>query len=132
MQFTAKEICTLLNGTLEGKPDVVVNKLAKIEEAGEGSLAFLSNPKYESFLYTTNASVVIVNDDLTLDKPIQSTLIRVPSAYSSFSVLLEMYNTLKLNKSGIEQPSFIHPDAKIRKECLHRCICLYRCRRFCC
>lgn len=115
MQFTAKEVCTLLNGTLEGNPDVVVNKLAKIEDAEKGSLAFLANPKYESFLYTTQASVVIVNEDLNLEDSVSSTLIRVPSAYSSFSVLLEMYNTIKLNKSGIEQPSFIHPDAKIGK-----------------
>lgn len=115
MQFTAKEVCTLLNGTLEGSPDVIVNKLAKIEEAEEGCLAFLANPKYESFLYTTRASVVIVNEDLEINEPVHPTIIRVPSAYSSFSVLLEMYNTIKLNKSGIEQPSFIHPEASIGK-----------------
>jgi UDP-3-O-[3-hydroxymyristoyl] glucosamine N-acyltransferase len=113
MQFTANEICLLINGTLEGKPDSVVSGLAKIEDAQQGALSFLANPKYEPFLYTTNASVVIINDALVLDKPVTATLIRVPDAYSAFSILLEKYNTLKLNKVGIEQPSFIHPSATI-------------------
>lgn len=116
MQFTAKEVSTLLQGTIEGDPDVVVFKLAKIEEAEQGCLSFLANPKYESFLYTTNASVVIVNGDLEITEPVKPTLIRVENAYSSFSVLLEMYNTIKLNKTGIEQPSFIHPDAKVAED----------------
>ncbi|WP_442794226.1 UDP-3-O-(3-hydroxymyristoyl)glucosamine N-acyltransferase [Pelobium manganitolerans] len=115
MQFTANEICLLLNGTLEGNADVKVFQLAKIEEATEGALSFLANPKYEPFLYTTDASVVIVNNDLVLEKPVKPTLIRVDNAYSSFSVLLEKYNSLKLHKSGIEQPSFIDPSAKIGK-----------------
>ena len=116
MQFTAKEISLLLNGSLEGNPEVKVFKLAKIEEAQEGSLSFLANPKYESFLYTTAASVVIVNEDLLIEKPITPTIIRVKDAYSSFSVLLEKYNSIKLHKIGIEQPSFIHPEAKIGKD----------------
>ncbi len=116
MQFTAKEVSTLLNGTLEGNPDAIIFQLAKIEEAVEGGLSFLANPKYESFLYSTNASVVIVNEDLELTQPVKPTLIRVKNAYSSFSVLLEMYNTIRLNKEGIEQPSFIHPEAKIGKD----------------
>ena len=116
MQFTAKEISLLLNGSLEGNPEVKVFQLAKIEEAQEGSLSFLANPKYESFLYTTAASVVIVNEDLLIEKPITPTIIRVKDAYSSFSVLLEKYNSIKLHKIGIEQPSFIHPEAKIGKD----------------
>jgi UDP-3-O-[3-hydroxymyristoyl] glucosamine N-acyltransferase len=116
MQFTAKEISLLLNGSLEGNPDVKVNQLAKIEEAQEGSLSFLANPKYESFLYTTQASVVIVNEDLLIDKPVTPTIIRVKNAYSSFSILLEKYNSIKLHKQGIEQPSFIHPEATIGKD----------------
>jgi UDP-3-O-[3-hydroxymyristoyl] glucosamine N-acyltransferase len=115
MQFTAHELSLLLNGTVEGDPGVTVNQLAKIEEAAEGSLSFLANPKYEPYLYTTEASVVIVNSDLVLSAPVKATLIRVENAYSSFSLLLERYNTLKLNKTGIEQPSFIHPSAKIGK-----------------
>jgi UDP-3-O-[3-hydroxymyristoyl] glucosamine N-acyltransferase len=113
MQFTAQEIAFLLNGTVEGDPLVPVNQLAKIEEAGAGALSFLANPKYEQYLYSTNASIVIVNNDLELAEPVKATLIRVKNAYSAFSVLLEKYNTIKLNKSGIEQPCFIHPSAQI-------------------
>lgn len=113
MQFSAQEIAFILNGTVEGDPLVSVNQLAKIEEATNGSLSFLANPKYEQYLYTTNASIVIVNNDLTLAEPVKSTLIRVENAYSAFSILLEKYNTIKLHKTGIEQPCFIHPTAKL-------------------
>ncbi len=113
MRFTAHEISTLINGKLEGNPDVAVFQLAKIEEAQKGSISFLANPKYESFLYTTNASVVIINNDLVLDREVPNTIIRVEDPYSAFSILLEKYNTSQLDKIGIEQPSFIHPSAKI-------------------
>ncbi len=116
MQFTANEICLLLNGSLEGDPEVKVFRLAKIEEAEKGALSFLANPKYESFLYNTSASVVIVNEGFIPDGPIKPTIIRVKDAYSSFSVLLEKYNSVRLNKSGIEQPSFIDPSATIGKD----------------
>lgn len=116
MQFTANEISFLLNGSVEGNPNVKVFQLSKIEEAQEGALSFLANPKYEAFLYTTQASVVIINQDLLLDKPVSATLIRVKDAYSSFSIILEKYNSIKLAKSGIENPCFIHPDAKIGKD----------------
>ena len=117
MQFTAHEISLLLNGTVEGDPQVTVNRLAKIEEASTGSISFLANPKYEQYLYTTSASVVLVNNDFTATEPVKSTLIRVENAYSAITVLLERYNTIKLNKSGIEQPSFIHPTAKVGDDC---------------
>ncbi len=113
MQFTAYQIKTLLDGTIEGDPDVVVNQLAKIEEAQTGSLSFLANPRYEHYLYTTNASIVVVNEDYTLTQPVKATLIRVKDAYSSFSILLEKYNSIKLDKKGIEEPSFVHSEAKI-------------------
>jgi UDP-3-O-[3-hydroxymyristoyl] glucosamine N-acyltransferase len=115
MQFTAQEISLLLEGTVDGDPNVLVNQLAKIEEAESGSLSFLANPKYEQFLYSTGASVVIVNKDLILTDTTSATLVRVDNAYSAFTVLLEKYNTIKLNKTGIEEPSFIHPSAKIGK-----------------
>jgi UDP-3-O-[3-hydroxymyristoyl] glucosamine N-acyltransferase len=117
MQFTAQDISFMLNGTVEGDPSVTVSQLAKIEEAAAGSLSFLANPKYEQYLYSTNASLVIVNNDLVLDGPVKATLIRVENAYSAFSVLLERYNTIKLNKSGIEQPSFVHPSATVGEGC---------------
>jgi len=117
MQFTAHEIGLMLNGTVEGDPKATVDTLAKIEEAAAGSLSFLANPKYEQFLYTTEASIVIVNRDLALAAPVKATLIRVDNAYSAFSVLLEKYNTIKLNKSGVEQPSFVHPSAQVGDNC---------------
>lgn len=113
MQFTAKQISLLLNGDIEGNPDVIVDKLSKIEEAQFGSLTFLANPKYEQFVYNTKASIVIVGKNQILSEPLNATLIRVNDAYSAFSILLEQYHNLKLNKSGIEQPSFIHPTAKL-------------------
>jgi len=116
MQFNAQDIAFILNGTVEGDPLVMVNQLAKIEEGQDGSLSFLSNPKYEPYLYTTNASVIIVNNDLKLAEPVKATLIRVENAYSAFTVLLEKYNTIKLHKTGIEQPCFIHPSAQIGED----------------
>jgi UDP-3-O-[3-hydroxymyristoyl] glucosamine N-acyltransferase len=113
MQFSAQQIGLLLNGTVEGDPNITVNQLAKIEEAQSGSLSFLANPRYEPYLYNTGASIVIVNEDFVPSEPIKATLIKVKDPYSAFSVLLEKYNTLKLDKIGIEQPSFIHPTATI-------------------
>jgi len=113
MQFTARDISLLLNGTIEGDALVSVNRLSKIEEATAGSLSFLANPRYEAFLYTTAASVVIINNEQVLAQPVTATLIRVENAYSAITILLDMYNTLKLNKTGIEQPSFIHATAKV-------------------
>lgn len=113
MQFTAQQIGALLKGTIEGDEAVAVDRLAKIEEAEAGSLSFLANPKYEQYLYSTNASIVIVNNDQQLAEPVKATLIRVENAYTSISILLELYNQIKLNKTGIEQPSFIHPSAQI-------------------
>jgi UDP-3-O-[3-hydroxymyristoyl] glucosamine N-acyltransferase len=113
MQFTAQQLALMLNGTVEGDPSVQVNQLGKIEEAQPGSLSFLANPKYEQYLYTTDASAVIVNNDQALAQPVKATLTRVENAYMAITTLLEMYNTLKLNKTGIEQPSFIHPSATI-------------------
>ena len=115
MQLTAHQIGILLNGTVEGNPDVSVNQLAKIEDAPTGSLSFLANPKYEQFLYSTQASIIIVNNDLILSQSVNSTLIRVKDAYNAFSILLGQFNTIKLNKTGIEEQSFIHPSAKIGK-----------------
>ncbi|MFD2161607.1 UDP-3-O-(3-hydroxymyristoyl)glucosamine N-acyltransferase [Paradesertivirga mongoliensis] len=113
MQFTAQQIGILLNGIVDGDPDVTVDQLAKIEEATPGSLSFLANKKYEQYLYQTKASIVIVGEDFVPTAPYTSTLIRVKDAYSAFSILLDQYNTLKRDKSGIEEPSFIHPTATL-------------------
>ncbi|WP_300436147.1 UDP-3-O-(3-hydroxymyristoyl)glucosamine N-acyltransferase [Christiangramia sp.] len=111
MKFTATQIAEILDGKVEGNPEAEVSELAKIEEGSEGSLTFLSNPKYTSFLYTTNASVTIVNDNFEVEQPVNTTLIKVKDAYKAFSTLLEYYNKIKLNKSGIEQPSHISDSA---------------------
>lgn len=112
MKFTATQIAEILDGKVEGNPEAEVSELAKIEEGSEGSLTFLSNPKYTSFLYTTNASITIVNNDFEVEQPVNTTLIKVKDAYKAFSTLLEYYNQIKLNKSGIEQPSHISESAK--------------------
>ena len=119
MQFSAQQIAGLLQGTIEGNPEITVSNLSKIEEGKPGTLSFLANPLYTPFIYETDASIVIVNRSLLLDKPVKTTctLIRVEDAYGSFATLLEMYNQIKLNKSGIEQPSHIAESAKIGTDC---------------
>ncbi len=107
MKFTALQIAGILEGDIVGNPDVEVSKLAKIEEGTEGSLTFLANPKYTPYIYNTKASITIVNDDFVPEKELDTTLIKVTDAYQAFSKLLEYYNQVKLNKVGIEQPSFI-------------------------
>ena len=117
MQLTAHQIGILLEGTVEGNPEVMVNRLAKIEEAQEGSLSFLANARYEQYVYNSQASVIIVNEDFVPAQAVKATLVRVKNAYSAFSVLLEKYDgIIKQNRSGIEEPSFIHPTAQIGKD----------------
>lgn len=107
MKFTAQQIAGILEGEIIGNPNAEVYKLAKIEEGTEGSLTFLANPKYVNYIYTTNATIAIVNKSFQPEQPIKATLIKVEDAYQSFSKLLEYYNQIKLMKSGIEQPSVI-------------------------
>ena len=107
MKFTAAQIAGIIEGEVIGNPDAVVFKLAKIEEGTEGSLTFLANPKYVNFIYTTQATITIVNNDFVPENDLATTLIKVDDAYQSFSKLLEYYNQVKLMKSGIEQPSVI-------------------------
>ncbi len=118
MQFTAKQISEFLDGAIEGDATVKVGELSKIEDGSEGSLCFLSNPKYESFLYTTKASVVIVSTDFVPSQPVNCTLVKVKDPYSAFSILLEKYNealNLDKGKTGISEQCVIHPSAKIGK-----------------
>jgi len=113
MKFTAQQIADILEGEVVGNPNEEVSKLSKIEEGEKGSLTFLSNSKYNPFLYTTNASVTIVNKAFKPEKEISTTLIKVENAYKSFSKLLEFYNEVKNNKTGREAPHFIADSAKI-------------------
>lgn len=111
MKFTAQQIAGILEGDVVGNPDVEVSKLSKIEEGFEGSLTFLANPKYTPYIYTTKASVTIVNKTFTPENKINTTLIKVEDSYKSFSKLLEYYNQVKNNKEGIEKPVFISESA---------------------
>ena len=113
MKFTALQIAEVLGGEVEGNPEIEVYKLSKIEEGCEGSISFLANPKYKHFIYTTDASIVIVGKDFEAETPIKATLVKVEDAYGAFSRLLEFYNNVKLNKVGIEQPSFIGATASL-------------------
>ena len=113
MKFTAEQIAGILEGTIVGDPNIEVSKLAKIEEGIQGSLTFLANPKYKSYIYKTQASITIVNKDFEPEEPLSTTLIKVEDAYGAFTKLLEYYNQIKLNKEGIEQPCFISETASI-------------------
>ena len=111
MEFTASQIAGILEGDVEGNPEVAVHKLSKIEEGEVGSLTFLANPKYTPFIYSTEASIIIVNRDFVPDQELNSTLIKVDDAYKSFSKLLAYYNQVKNTKTGIESPVFISDSA---------------------
>ena len=111
MEFTASQIAGILEGEVDGNPEVAVHKLSKIEEGEAGSLTFLANPKYTPYIYQTEASVIIVNRDFTPEQELNSTLIKVDDAYKAFSQLLAYYNQVKNNKKGIENPVFVSDSA---------------------
>jgi UDP-3-O-[3-hydroxymyristoyl] glucosamine N-acyltransferase len=117
MKFTAGQIAGILEGELEGNPNVTVSKLAKIEEGEKGSLTFLANPKYTPHIYTTKSSVTIVNRNFIAEHDLTTTLIKVDDAYESFSKLLSYYNQVKNIKTGIETPSFISASAIYGIDC---------------
>lgn len=113
MKFKASQIAELLNGKIVGNDNAEVDKLSKIEEGESGSLTFLANPKYTPYIYSTEASICIVGDDFEQTQDLDTTLIKVKNPYESFSKLLEYYNQVKLDKSGIEKPSHISKSATI-------------------
>lgn len=117
MQFSAAQIALIISGTLEGPGEASVDSFGKIEEAKSGQLAFLANPKYEDFLYSTKATIIIVNQSLQLKQPIAATLIRVPDAYSAFATLLEKYQQIRTQQFiGIQQPVYMAPSVSIGKD----------------
>jgi UDP-3-O-[3-hydroxymyristoyl] glucosamine N-acyltransferase len=114
MQFSAAQIAALINGKLEGNPEVLVNNFGKIEEAQAGQLAFLANPKYEEYLYSTRASIIIVNDNQILKEKINATLILVPDAYIAFASLLSKYQEMMNQQlTGIQEPVYISKTASL-------------------
>lgn len=115
MKFTANDIASLIDGKLEGDPGVIVNKVSKIEDGIPGSVSFLANPKYTPYIYSSNASIVIVDEGFNPEKPVKPTLIKVKDPYSAFARLLEIYNNIKHKKSGISDKSDIAASAKLGK-----------------
>ncbi len=118
MEFSAKQIAGILNGTIEGDEDVKVSNFSKIEEGLPGTLTFLANMKYVTHIYETKASIVLVNNDFTPDRPLPSTLtlIRVSNAYAALAVLLNLVEQTKGKKQGVEPMSFISPTAQFDPE----------------
>lgn len=112
MELTAHEIASVVGGEVIGNPDVKVNNISKIDESTPGTLTFLANPKYNTFLYETKASIVLLNQSFDLKRKIKPTIIRVPDAYESFSVLMDLYIKSIPVKKGIETPSFVSPSVK--------------------
>ncbi len=101
MEFNAQQIASYLGGTVEGNPEVAVKTFAKIEEGQEGAISFLANPKYAHYLYETLSSVVLVNQDFVLERPVKATLVRVPNAYEAIARLLSLYESMTQKRTGI-------------------------------
>jgi UDP-3-O-[3-hydroxymyristoyl] glucosamine N-acyltransferase len=112
ISFTAEQIATILHGTIEGDPSIAVDNFSRIEEGKPGTLTFLANPKYTRYIYSTKASVVLVNNDFVAEQPVHATLIRCFNAYAALAVLMDMVEKNKPQKTGIEAMSHISPDVK--------------------
>ena len=115
MEFTAKQIAELLDGKIEGDENTIINDFAKIEEGKPKAISFLANPKYTHYIYETESSVVLVNEDFELQKDVNATLIRVPDAYKAIAQLLNVYNSLMEKPSGIDKNTNIHKKAILGK-----------------
>ena len=115
MEFKAIQIAQLIEGRIEGDENAVVNSFAKIEEGKPGAISFLSNPKYTHYIYDTESSVVLVDENVKLEKPVKATLIRVKNAYESVAKLLQIYASMLPKKTGIDPLAFVSPSAKVGK-----------------
>lgn len=116
MEFTAKQIADFIGGRVEGNEQATVHTFAKIEEGKEGAITFLSNPKYTQYIYETKASIVLVNNDLQLEKPVSATLIRVENAYECVAKLMQMYAAALPKKTGVDPLAFVAASAQIGKD----------------
>ena len=117
MEFSASQIAMIIQGKIEGNPETSVHSFGKIEEAQSGQLAFLANPKYEEHLYSTNASIIIINESQELKETVPATLIRVPDAYSAFATLLQAYEQLKASQMvGIQEHAYVSPKASLGEQ----------------
>lgn len=113
MEFSAKQIAQFVQGVIEGDEDATVNTFAKIEDGKPGAISFLSNPKYTHYIYDTESSIVLVDKSVELEKPTKATLIKVDNAYECVAKLLQLYESMKPKKTGIDSLTFISPSAKI-------------------
>lgn len=119
MQITAAQIASFINATVEGDPLTSISDIAKIEEGRKDALSFIANAKYEHYLYTTEAGVIIISDKLELEQPVSATLLRVPDPYAAFAALLELYQKMMSGndeKKGIEEPAYIDTTAVLGKD----------------
>ena len=116
MEFTAKQIADFIGGRVEGNEQATVHTFTKIEEGKEGAITFLSNPKYTQYIYDTKASVILVNEDLQLEHPVETTLIRVKNAYECVAKLMQMYAAAQPKKTGIDPLAFVSSSATIGKD----------------
>ena len=117
MEFTARQIAQVINGEIIGNENVTVNSFSKIEEGKPGSISFLANPKYTHYIYNTKASIVLIDKNAILEKPVETTLIKVDNAYECIAKLLQMYEAIKPKKTGIDPLAFVSTNAKIGKNC---------------
>ncbi len=116
MEFSAKQISQFIQGRVEGDENVTINTFAKIEEGRKGAISFLANPQYTHYLYETESSIVLVDEDIQLEKDVKPTLIRVKNARDCVARLLQLYENMKPKKQGIDPLAFISPKATIGKE----------------
>jgi UDP-3-O-[3-hydroxymyristoyl] glucosamine N-acyltransferase len=116
MEFSAQQIADMLGGTVDGNPDVTVSNLSKIEEGKAGTLSFLANLQYQKYIYETEASIVIVGNDFKAEKPIAASLVRVEEPYMAFAKLLEAYNSLQHQKTGIHPRSIVSEKASLGED----------------
>lgn len=116
MEFSAKQIAEFVQGRVEGNEQAAVHTFAKIEEGTEGAISFLSNPKYLHYIYDTKSTIVLINEDVELEKPVAPTLIRVKNAYESVARLLQLYESMKPKKTGVDPLAFVSPTAEIGKD----------------
>src|SRR5574344_2594458 len=113
MEFTAKQIAEFIGGKVEGDELASVNTFAKIEEGKKGAISFLSNLKYLHYIYDTESSVVLINEDVELEKPVKATLIRVKDAYECVAKLLQLYQSMKPKKVGIDSLAFRSEERRV-------------------
>lgn len=117
MEFKAEQIANFIGGRVEGDPNASVHTFAKIEEGVNGAISFLSNPKYTHYIYDTKSSIVIVNEDVVLEHPVKTTLIRVPNAYESIAKLLQLYDSARPKKKGIATQACVAESATVGDDC---------------